>query len=269
MQSGLRTQSEPMRFSVDFDGTVPEPSCAVSFDEDSLTANITPACYAVDEDGEVTNTLQEGVTLSVYRIDEDGSLILLDDNIPNVGSYELTDPHASFDECWYRVVATDTATGMSNFVDGYDDSPYSLCVIQWDETWNKLSEEDAEGDASYDYAGSRLDGLYNLDFSESASVQAEDIEYIGREHPVSYYGTQKGYTARYQTSFPKTDGGTLALVRKLMAWRDDVYIRESSGTGFWAHITNADLSRSAEGGAINFTISATRVDRTDNALRRE
>ena len=35
------------------------------------------------------------------------------------------------------------------------------------------------------------------------------VEYIGRKHPVSYYGTQVGQTQTWSVEIPKTDTETI------------------------------------------------------------
>ena len=266
MKSGLRATAQPWRFMVDFDVEVPEPNAMVSFDPVDLVADIMPACYEVDENGEATTTLFEGVTLAVYRIDDDGTLVLLRKGIPNDGISIVTDPHANFGECWYHVVATDIDTGVCNFADGGDDSPHSTAVVQWNESWQQAIDADDLGDRDYDYSGMRIDGLYNIEHDENGGVQANDIEYIGREHPVSYYGTQLGYEAAFKVEFPHDDMETLKNARRLIALRDDAYVREPRGTGYWAHIVNPRISR-AEGSLKNvLSFMARRVDRDDSAL---
>lgn len=266
MQSGLRATADPWTFLVDWDVEVPEPTMVVAFDADTLTADIIPACYEEDEEGEPTETLFDGVTLSVYRIDDDGTLVLLRSGIENNGAAVITDPHAQFGECWYHVVATDTDTGVCNFFDHYDDSPHATCVIQWDESWQIGVNEDDIGDRDYDYSGMMIDGLYNLNLDESGNPESEDVEYVGRAHPVSYYGTQEGYEARFEVEFPKEDKDTLAKARKLIALRDDAYVREPYGTGYWAHVTTPSLSRSYDSEKLRLSFTARRVDRDDSAL---
>ena len=60
------------------------------------------------------------------------------------------------------------------------------------------------------------------------------VEYTGRAHPVSYYGTQKGITQIWSTDVPKEDAETIYALRRLSVWAGDVYVREASGNGFWA-----------------------------------
>ena len=269
MKSGLRATADAWRFAVDFDVEVPEPNVLVSFDAEDLTAGIMPACYEIDENGDATTELAAGVTLAVYRIDDDGTLVLLRSGIPNDGTAVVVDPHANFGECWYHVVATDTATGVCSFADGGAASPHHTTTVQWDESWQQAIDPDDLGERDYDYAGMRMDGLYNAKHDESGSVQAEDVEYIGREHPVSYYGTQMGYEAQFQVDFPYDDMETLKKARRLLALRDDAYVREPRGTGYWAHIVNPRLSRSSDSLKITLSFTARRVDRDDSPVEED
>ena len=265
MQSGLRAVSDPYPFTVEFDSTVPEPSAEVFFDRDTLTATVSPACYALDEDGIETDTLLDGITLSVLRLSQDGSTTMLQRGIANDGLLSVIDPHADFDECWYRVIATETATGMSAVSEVYAPSPHSTCCIQWDERFSSITADEVD-EEELEFVGTRIDGLYNLEFEESGSVQSEDVEYIGRKFPVSYYGTQKGYTATYQIEFPKEDVQTYRKARQLQGLLDDVYIREPSGVGFWAHCSSVRLSRSFDSMSVKLTVEAVRVDRHDSSI---
>ena len=85
------------------------------------------------------------------------------------------------------------------------------------------------------------------------------MKYIGRKDPVSYYGTQTGYTASWNTVIPKSDRETIALLRKLQVWPGDCYVREPSGTGYWANvkvtfpINHVELT-------VSVSISITRVE---------
>lgn len=266
MQSGLRATSDAVAFTVDFDSTVPEPDAVVYFDSATLTATVTPACYADDADGMQTDTLLEGITLSVLRLSQDGTVTMLQRGIENNGLLSVIDPHADFDECWYRIVATETATGMSAVSEVYELSPHPTCCIQWDERFSVARMADEVDEDEIEFAGVRIDGLYNLGFDESGSVQADDVEYIGRKFPVSYYGTQKGYTSTYQLEFPKEDYETYRKARRLQGLLDDVYIREPSGVGFWAHCQNVRLSRSYDSMSVKLSVDAVRVDRADSAI---
>jgi hypothetical protein len=78
---------------------------------------------------------------------------------------------------------------------------------------------------------------YNIDVSDSYDPDVTLIEYIGREHPTSYYGTQVGETATWSVLIAKEDKETLYALRRLSKWMGNVYVREPSGSGYWAHIT--------------------------------
>ena len=78
---------------------------------------------------------------------------------------------------------------------------------------------------------------YNIDISESNTIDKSLVEYIGRKHPVSYYGTQVGQTQTWSVEIPKTDTDTIYALRRLSVWMGDVYIREPSGSGYWANIS--------------------------------
>lgn len=266
MQSGLRAVSDPVAFTVDFDVSVPEPDAEIYFDPDSLSATITPACYADDSEGIQTDTLVQGVVLSVMRLSQDGTVTMLQRNIANDGLTSVIDPHTDFGECWYRIIATDAATNVSSVQEVYDFSEHPTCCIQWDERFTTVPTADEAIADEIEFSGTRIDGLYNLGFEETGSVQAEDVEYIGRKFPVSYYGTQKGYTSTYQLEFPKEDYETYRKARQLQGLLDDVYIREPSGVGFWAHCQNVRLSRSYDSMSVKLSIDAVRVDRTDSAI---
>ena len=78
---------------------------------------------------------------------------------------------------------------------------------------------------------------YNIDVSDSHSPDVELVEYIGRSHPVSYYGTQVGESSSWSLDIPKSDKETLYAIRRLAKWMGNVYVREPSGSGYWAHLT--------------------------------
>ena len=78
---------------------------------------------------------------------------------------------------------------------------------------------------------------YNIDVSDSNEMDVSLIEYIGRSHPVSYYGTQLGVTSTWNVDIPKSDKNTLYGLRMLAIYAGDVYVREPSGSGYWANIS--------------------------------
>ena len=78
---------------------------------------------------------------------------------------------------------------------------------------------------------------YNVDVTEDKSIDVSLVNYVGRKHPVSYYGTQVGESASWNAEIPVEDKETLYGIRRLSRWTGDVYVREPSGTGYWANIT--------------------------------
>ena len=78
---------------------------------------------------------------------------------------------------------------------------------------------------------------YNVDVSESKSLDVSLVEYAGRKHPVSYYGTQVGETAQWSVEVPKEDKDMIYQLRRLSNWMGDVYVREPNGSGYWANVS--------------------------------
>ena len=78
---------------------------------------------------------------------------------------------------------------------------------------------------------------YNIDVSDDYNNDVSLVEYSGRERPVSYYGTQKGHSSTWKTDIIKADDVTMNAVRRLSNWSGDCYVREPSGTGYWANIS--------------------------------
>ena len=100
---------------------------------------------------------------------------------------------------------------------------------------------------------------YNVDVSNNNSPDVELVEYVGRKHPVSYYGTQLGETATWNVEVIKDDKETLYALRRLAIWMGDVYVREPSGSGYWANITVSFSQKHCEL-TIPVTINITRVE---------
>ena len=182
--------------------------------------------------------LVEDITLSVYRKEYDGRFVTIAKDIPNLDNYYVTDPHPSLDLASYRVVATDTTNGSISYTDipGYPVGIKSV-IIQWDETWDNLEIMGDDQTDEVRWAGSMLKLPYNIDVSDSNEKDVSLIEYIGRSHPVSYYGTQLGVTSTWHVEIPKTDKNTLYGLRLLAIYTGDVYVREPSGSGYWANIS--------------------------------
>ena len=100
---------------------------------------------------------------------------------------------------------------------------------------------------------------YNVDTSENYDLDTSLVEYIGRKNPVSYYGTQRGVSATWNTDIPKYDKETIHALRRLAAWNGDVYVREPNGNGYRA---NAKVSWSIKHGEVKIpvTINVNKVE---------
>jgi hypothetical protein len=100
---------------------------------------------------------------------------------------------------------------------------------------------------------------YNIEVSESNSLDVALNEYIGRAHPVSYYGTQLGVKGDWNAVIPRDDIETVYALRRLAIYRGDVYVREPSGVGYWANITVSFSKRYSEM-TIPITLNVVRVE---------
>lgn len=180
----------------------------------------------------------ENLTFSVYRREFDGNFTEISTNIKSGTNSFVTDPHPSLDFARYRIVAVSDKTGSVSFSDlpGYPVNEKAV-IIQWDEEWSNFKPEDEGAIIDPTWSGSMLRLPYNIDVTDNNSVDASLIKYIGREHPVSYYGTQLGSTATWSVEIPKDDINTLYALRRLATWLGDVYVREPSGSGYWASIS--------------------------------
>lgn len=179
-----------------------------------------------------------GLTMSVYRREFDGTFTEIGTGIDSSCYTTVTDPHPALDYARYRIVAIDDETGTVSFNDlsGLYVGGTAV-VIQWDETWCSFEVTTDDELAQPNYSGSVLTLPYNISVSESNDRDVSLVEYIGREHPTTYYGTQQGYKATWTVDVPKSDTETLYALRRLQRWMGDVYIREPSGSGYWACIS--------------------------------
>ena len=151
----------------------------------------------------------------------------------------MVDPHPSLDYARYRIVAISNETGTVSYAD-IEGVPVldPDVVIQWSEKWSDYDHDDSgNNNIEKPFAGSMIKIPYNVDISENKSPDVSLVEYAGREHPVSYYGTQKGETATWNVAIPSEDKELLYALRRLSRFAGDVYVREPSGTGYWANLT--------------------------------
>lgn len=245
MNSGLSTQRSS-NFVVSWDEVSYIPLATIYVDPDNLSASISPF---------VSNDVSEEVLLSVYRREYDGTFTLIQNDIDN--ATWCNDPHPALDYARYRIVAKSKATGS---VEYQDIEPVEIgeksLVIQWNEYWTPTDETRS---SEYSRSGSMLKLPYNISISYSSSPDVSLVNYIGRKNPVSYYGTQKGEKSGWSTVIDKTDKETLAALRRLSVWMGDVYVREPSGTGYWANI-KVNYSISSNDLTVPISIDITRVE---------
>lgn len=230
------------------------PNAEMAYDEETLTMSVRPYCVDAEEN------LIDGVTLSVYRREYDGSFTELGKDIANDANVYVTDPHPSLDYARYRIVSKTESTGSVSYYDapGYPVGEKSV-VIQWDEAWSNFDTTNSDAITDPTWSGSMLKLPYNIDVSSNYSPDVSLIEYIGRQHPVSYYGTQLGETASWSVAIDKSDTETLYALRRLARWMGDVYVREPSGSGYWANIT-VSFSQTHLELTIPVTLDITRVE---------
>lgn len=204
--------------------------------------------------------LIEGITLSVYRREYDGRFVEIGKNLVNTENTFVTDPHPALDYARYRVVAVSDKTGAVSYADipGYYVGEKSV-IIQWDENWSSFDTVEEDPLSVRSWSGSMLKLPYNIDVSDSNSVDVSLIQYIGRSHPVSYYGTQLGTSATWNVEINKRDKNTLYGLRRLAIYMGDVYVREPSGSGYWAHIAVSFNQTHCET-TIPVTLELTRVE---------
>lgn len=221
-----------------------------------VTEDDTEVYYYIEESG----TLVDNVTLSLYRREYDGSFTEIAKDLDNTKHTYVTDPHPALDYARYRVVAKTNDTGAISYYDlpGYPVNGIAV-IIQWNERWSNFDVISEDPLAEPEWAGSMLTLPYNIDVSDKSSPDVSLVEYVGRKHPVSYYGTQVGETSTWSLMIPKYDKETLYGLRRLAKWMGDVYVREPSGSGYWANI-NVSFSQKHLDTTIPVTLELTRVE---------
>lgn len=253
MNSGL-TATSSAEFSVSWTENEYEPNAEIGIDEETFSASIRPYC----EDGD--GTLIKDLLLSVYRREYDGSFTEIATNLNNTSNTFVTDPHPALDYARYRIVAKSKTTGTVSFYDppGYPVGGTAV-ILQWDEEWSSFDSSTSDELEHPEWSGSMLILPYNIDVSDRHSKDVELVEYIGRKHPVSYYGTHLGESSSWSMVIPKDDVETLYALRRLSVWTGDVYVREPSGTGYWASISVSYNQKHGEV-TIPVTIDVVRVE---------
>ena len=263
MNSGLDGEITG-EFETNFEEDELFPSCNYTFDYENLACYIEPNCYTYDteagEDDEADAVYTENVIYNVYRRNYDGSFTAIVEDLDGSEAGAVLDPHPSLDSARYRIVATSKETGRMVYEDVIlEDIGYSSIVIQWDEQWTNYADNNFQDVDSIPRSGSRIDLPYNIDISVSSSPDVSLVEYIGRENPVSYYGTQKGEGGNWRVEIPKDDIDTLYAIRRLSRYSGDCYVREPSGIGYWAHV-KITYQETHGKMTIPITMEVTRVD---------
>lgn len=254
MNSGLTTSASKTLDVVWEDATY-NLDAEIAIDQDNFIAYVTP--YARDfETSEPIDT----VTLAVYRREFDGTYLELAKGIDATRNTVITDPHPALDYARYRIVATDIKTGAVSF---YDPPAYPMggvgSIIQWDEIWESFDVTDADAvSIKPQWVGSMLKLPFNVSVSDNIKTDSVLVDYIGRAYPVSYYGTKISSSSTWTMDIPKEDKETIYALRRLSIYKGDVYVRESSGSGYWANVS-VSYSHTHNSLVVPVTLSITRV----------
>jgi hypothetical protein len=221
-----------------------------------VTADGDEVYYCVVEE----RTPLTDVFLSVYRREFDGRFTELITGLDGSKGTTITDPHPALDYARYRIVATSKTTGAVSYYDlpGYPVNGKAV-IIQWDEDWSNFDVTEESAMEQPAWSGSMLKLPYNIDVSDSFKPDVSLVEYIGRSHPISYYGTQRGQTSNWNLVIEKDDEETLYALRRLANWQGDVYVREPSGSGYWANVT-VSFSQTHNEVTIPVTLDINRVE---------
>ena len=253
MNSGL-TKEVTTEFKVSWTTITYEPDAEIGIDKENWVAYIRPYCVG-DNSKPVTN-----VYLGVYRRNYDGEFVEIESGIDGASTVYVTDPHPALDYARYRITATSKTTGVITY---YDVPNYPVgcnsIIIQWNDNWTNFSTNDGSAMEVSPWGGMMFTIPYNVDISDKTDPDVSLVEYVGREHPVSYYGTQKGFTSSWSFDMPKDDTERLEIIRRLQVYMGDCYVREPSGTGYWAQI-KVSYNRDHNSLIIPVTIDITRVE---------
>ena len=247
------------------------PTANVILDEDKYSAYIVPT---LDMDAEFEpdqDILQlSDVVFHIFRRNYDGTMTEIASGLNGDAEISVIDPHPALNGASYRIVGMSKLTGeiVYNDIPGNEFEEKAI-IIQWDDEYKPYDILDGYIDETEDpddlllygngIQGNMLKLPYNIDASNGYDMDKELVNYIGREHPVSYYGTQKGETLDLSTVIPKTSKEIIYALRRLSIYPGDCYIREPNGTGFWANVT-ASFNINHLEVTVPISIKATRVE---------
>lgn len=253
MNSGL-TGEASSDFEVNWTDEMLNPSASIAIDYITYTARVIPRCLGLN------HKPVPGVDLAVYRREFDGAFTEIMSGIDSETHTLVVDPHPALDYARYRIIARTRSTGAISF---YDVPAYPIkgseVVLQWDEEWYAYDTNIAAELEPPSWSGSMIKLRGNIDVSDNVTPQATLVNYIGRTYPVSYYGTAIDSSATWNMDIPKSDKETLYALRRLQNWKGDVYVREPSGSGYWANVA-VSFSQTHKEVVIPISLNITRVE---------
>lgn len=261
MNSGL-SATNSQSFDVYFHDMFYTVGADITINRETLEANIHPYCLEYHEENEeLIPSLTENATLIVYRREYDGTFKEIATDIPNQENMFVTDPHPSLDYARYRIVSRSNDTGAISYADvNAVKVGEPSVVIQWAEKWSRFEvDDDGTGNIEPSWSGSLIKIPYNIDISDNKGIDVSLVSYAGRQHPVSYYGTQLSESSTWNVEIPIDDKELLYGIRRLSRWDGDVYVREPSGLGYWANI-NVSYNIKHNTVTIPITFNITRVE---------
>lgn len=256
--AGLTSENDTEYFTVEWDYDMPDPTITGIFNEDDYTVTLFYGCF--DAEGAPV----PDVTLDIYRINYDSTLTLIGDNLPNaqvvndeVLTSSIIDLYPSFTSARYRIVANELNTDQTTAYDSEEiPTPVYGIFIQWDA---QSPNWDADLDSAV-YSGEQVFLRWDLDITEDAEPDRELVEYIGRENPVAYFGTQLGVTGSWTSNLVKWEQQEeIAQLRKLQRWQGTCYVRETSGAGYRA-VVSVSFGRSIDSLKVPVTLEITKVE---------
>ena len=135
----------------------------------------------------------------------------------------------------------------------------SAVIIQWAEEWSTFEVGESTSVEGPPWSGSLLKLPYNIKVTDNRKTDVALINFVGRKHPVTYYGTKVDETSTWDVEIPKTDKDTIYALRRLSLWAGDVSVREPSGMGYWANV-KVSFNQTFKEVKIPVTFDITRVE---------
>ena len=179
--------------------------------------------------------------LSVYRLGSDGTSYLVADDIENGPLAACIDNHADLGVSNYRIVGTDTVTGMKGWTDISVETPRGKACVLWDEGKQYL---DADGNP-LPYMGRAIFLAYNRVSTRKFDKEKSFVKHAGAEHPIVKRGTQRGDSIEVTFDII-SNSGDYELVEKLEAYDGNCYVRVPGFPGFTADAAVQNAERSYE-----------------------